>query len=269
MHKKILGFTMGTALAVLATATAAQAQQTTPLTAGQERSAQLTTDSAIMNENVYYLDNYRISGEAGQRIAITMMSDDFDTLLEVGEMSDGMFSQLAMDDDGAGELNSRLVFTFPDDGEYIVRARTFGAGSTGNYTISAEMLPPPPPPPPPTPISVGQTVDGSFGADSPAYETPYGGDPRYYALYSLEGTPGQTVTITLRSEDFDAYLEAGGMTPLGFAVAESNDDGVGSDGEMIGLDSRLTLTFSQAGTLIIRPTTLGGGATGAWTLTVE
>lgn len=281
----------------------ALAQTARPLAPGQSRSGNLTTRSPMMTENIYYLDSYTIRGNAGDRVAITMRSETFDTFLEVGRMEDDYFSSLGSDDDSGGELDSRLVFTFPETGEYLVRARTFGAGATGAYTIAVETVAPPGPPPPPMPIQVGQSVDGSFTADSPSYMPSgydYGaGTGRHYALYTLTGAAGQTITVTLRSSDFDAYLEIGADTPLGFGVVESNDDmAMASDaampmpeGEMMAgdpemmahddhgemdhtefagsLDSQIRFTFQSAGTVMIRATTLGTDTTGAYSLSVQ
>ena len=179
--------------------------------------------------------------------------------------------QISVDDDGGEGLNSRLVFTFPETGDYVVRARTFGTDATGPYTIELSELGPPPPPPPPIRIRPGRTASGELTIDSATYEADsYGGSDRHYALYELRGREGDTRTITLRSDDFDAFLEIGAMSPLGFAVVDSNDDGMATgEEESLGLDSRLTVTFQQSGRLTIRATTLGGGATGAYTLTVE
>ncbi|WP_299323961.1 hypothetical protein [Parasphingopyxis sp.] len=255
----------------LAAALPAAALAQTPLAPGSATQGELTRESERVTSNDYYLDSYTVTGEAGDRIAIAMQSDDFDTLLEIGLMESDQFMQMFVDDDGGEGLNSRLVFTFPESGTYIVRARTFGADATGNYTIELTELPPPPPPPPPIRIRAGGTADGELTMDSPTYVSDsYGVEGRHYALYELRGREGDTRTITLRSEDFDAFLEVGGMTPLGFAVSDSNDDGIANEGEeALGLDSRLTVTFQRSGTLMIRATTLGGGATGTYALSVE
>lgn len=257
--------------AALLVALPASANAQTPLTPGGPAQGELTRESERVTTNDYYLDSYTVTGEAGDRIAIAMQSDDFDTLLELGQMEGDQFMQMFVDDDGGEGLNSRLVFTFPQSGTYVVRARTFGPDSIGNYTIEVTELPPPPPPPDPIRIRPGSTADGVLTMDSPTYVSDsYGVEGRHYALYELRGRAGDTRTITLRSGDFDAFLEVGGMTPLGFAVSESNDDGAAGDGEeSLGLDSRLTVTFQQSGTLMIRATTLGGGATGTYSLTVE
>lgn len=270
MQKTFKAVATGMALPGLLLA-AAPALAQSELRDGRSVTGQLTTDSEVLQENIYYTDLYRISGEAGERVAISMQSDEFDTLLEIGQMVDGRFQELGRDDDGGGQLNSRLVFTFPETGTYTIRARTFGSGTTGTYLIEANRLPPPPPPPPPTAMGWGETVSGDLTLESPAYEVDqFGGPPRHYALFSLAGEAGQTATITLRSDDFDAYLEVGGQTPIGFAVQESNDDGIAGEGEEpLGLNSRVTVTFGMSGTIIIRATTLGGGATGSYQLTAE
>ena len=281
---RLFAKTAAASLAVLLLAEAALAQNPRPLEPGQSRNGRLTERSQRMPENDYYLDRYRVRGEQGERIAITMRSGDFDSYIEVGRMIDDGFEVAAYDDDGAGELDARLVFTFPDSGEYIVRARTLGPNATGTYQIAVEELAPPPPPPAPIAIRVGQTIQGAFTEDSPTYgaDDPMlglGPTGRHYALYTLPGAAGQTVTINLKSTEFDAYLEAGADSPLGFAVAQSNDDGPQVDYEAMseeqaaeyvgGLDAELVLTFRRAGPVTIRATTLAAGSTGAYTISAE
>jgi hypothetical protein len=267
MKNQLSKIALAAALAV-AVSPAAMAQTALPMDGAVQ--GELTRESERVTTNDYYLDSYTITGNAGDRVAIAMQAE-FDTLLEIGRTIDGEFQQMFVDDDGGDGLNSRLVFTFPETGTFTVRARTFGADATGNYTIELSELAPPPPPPPPTRIRPGRTADGTLTSDSPTYSPDsYGGQDRHYALYELRGQAGDTRTITLRSGDFDSFLEIGGSTPLGFAVVESNDDGAANDGEdSLGLDSRLVVTFQHAGTVMIRATTLGGGATGGYSLSVE
>lgn len=256
--------------AALAAAMAPAAMAQTALTMDGAMQGELTRESERVTTNDYYLDSYTITGNAGDRVAIAMQAE-FDTLLEVGRTIEGEFQQLFVDDDGGDGLNSRLVFTFPETGTFTVRARTFGADTTGTYMIEVSELAPPPPPPPPIRIRPGRTADGMLTSDSPTYSPDsYGGQDRHYALYELRGQAGDTRIVTLRSGDFDAFLEIGALTPLGYAVIESDDDGAANDEEAsLGLDSRLTVTFQQSGTLMIRATTLGGGATGGYMLSVD
>ncbi|MGJ8537331.1 MAG: hypothetical protein ACSHW2_09275, partial [Parasphingopyxis sp.] len=127
---------------------------------------ELTRESERVTTNDYFLDSYTITGNAGDRVAISMQAE-FDTLLEVGRTVGGEFQQMFVDDDGGDGLNSRLVFTFPETGTFTVRARTFGADTVGTYTIEVSELAPPPPPPPPIRIRAGRTMDGRLTMDSP------------------------------------------------------------------------------------------------------
>ncbi|MFN2259155.1 MAG: PPC domain-containing protein, partial [Parasphingopyxis sp.] len=98
------------------------AQQPLP-TDGQSITGAITEDSEVLTESIQYTDLYTIAGEAGERVSIELMSDDFDAYLEIGRMEDNQFVSLRSDDDSGGDLNSRLLFTFPETGSYIVRAR--------------------------------------------------------------------------------------------------------------------------------------------------
>ena len=80
-------------------------------------------------------DSYRISARAGESITITMRSTAVDSHLSLGQMTDGEFTKIADDDDGAGGTNARIQHTFRRAGEYLIRASTVGSGKTGAYTI--------------------------------------------------------------------------------------------------------------------------------------
>ncbi len=67
----------------------------------------------------------------GQTVVIDLMSDDFDAYLYV--TGTGM-EAVAYDDDGGDGLNSRMVFTAPASGSYLVVASVFSSGE-GRYTL--------------------------------------------------------------------------------------------------------------------------------------
>ena len=73
---------------------------------------------------------WAFEARAGQQVTIELISDDFDSYLQV--VGPGL-SPLT-DDDGAGDLDSRLLVTFPQDGEYRIIASSLG-GSTGSFTL--------------------------------------------------------------------------------------------------------------------------------------
>ncbi len=82
-------------------------------------------------------DFYTFGGTAGQQIAISLNSTDFDTYLNLYD-SEGV--QIACDDDGGIDVNSRIpaesgVFALPRTGTYTIRVGSFAAGGAGNYTL--------------------------------------------------------------------------------------------------------------------------------------
>lgn len=77
-------------------------------------------------------DEYKFTAEAGQILAISLASRDFDTVLALLSPTG---QELAFNDDFGRSLNSTIVITIPDDGEYTVVARSF-SGQGGNYTLS-------------------------------------------------------------------------------------------------------------------------------------
>lgn len=106
-------------------------------------------------------------------------------------------------------------------------------------------------------IAVGQTLRGTLSESSPTLD-----DGSHYATYTIAGTSGQTVTITLRSEDFDAFLSVGRMSGGEYSAIETDDDGAG------GTDAQVTITFPSAGAYVIRANTLSAGETGDFSLQV-
>jgi hypothetical protein len=81
-----------------------------------------------------YEDVYQIDGRRGQRVEITLLSDDFDGYLVVN----GPGGYAMFNDDGEGmELGSRLVLELPQDGPYRVSATSFAPGAMGAYRIQA------------------------------------------------------------------------------------------------------------------------------------
>lgn len=110
------------------------------------------------------------------------------------------------------------------------------------------------------PISVGQTVRGTLTPSSPKMS-----DGSHYHLHRVTGRAGQTITITLRSDDFDAYLSVGGMVAGDLYVTNYDDDSAG------GTDARVVVTFLHGGEdddYVIRANTVSGGETGAYTLAI-
>jgi len=109
-----------------------------------------------------------------------------------------------------------------------------------------------------TRIDAGQTVSGRLTDRDPTLS-----DGSHYQLYEYRGRAGEQIRVTMRSDDFDAYLAGGVMQGTELNASDTNDDGAG------GTDSQLTVTVGASGTYVIRANSLSGGVTGAYTLLVE
>ena len=116
----------------------------TPISVGQTINGNLTTGDCPLGDGTFY-DTYSFNGNAGQRVAVSMTSSQFDTFLFLNR-PDG--SPLAVDDDGGDGTNSRVppgsgFITLPVTGTYTIWANAFDpADTTGSYsvTLSAPVL---------------------------------------------------------------------------------------------------------------------------------
>ncbi|MFC5343300.1 PPC domain-containing protein [Brevundimonas staleyi] len=199
-------------------------------------------------------DAYSFSATAGQRIVVNMGSDAFDTYLELfSDDEAGGRSALDSDDDGAGQgTNSRLTYTIQSDGNYVIEARAFSGEGSGAYTLSLEEAPPLPAP---VALSFGATVQGEIVAEDPRDD-----ENRGFDAYSFTGTAGNRVQLTMRSGDFDTYLQIGSPEGEFYALA-SDDDGLGE-----GTDSRLNYILPNDGEFIVRASPLYADAKGLYSL---
>lgn len=107
-------------------------------------------------------------------------------------------------------------------------------------------------------IAVGQTVTGELTESDPE-----GGGGRRYDAWRFEAQAGRTYLVTLRSEDFDAYLWGGPQDGNDCNPCYEDDDGSG------GVDAMLALEPETSGPQLIRAGTWSPGEGGRYTLTVE
>lgn len=214
---------------------------------GDEIDGRLDEDSA-QSDSGAPADLYRFTGRAGQRVAISLKADDFDSYLE---LFDASHNSLATDDDGGGELNARLTFVLPEDGDYLIEARGF-SDATGRYDLKLEEVAPPPPP---TALSFGQTVQGELKEGGATDD-----EGRLFDGYAFAGTEGQRVQAILRSGDFDALLQ------VGKAGEEFEELAADDDGLRQGTDARLTFTLPEDGDYIVRALPYSGDGKGLYSL---
>ena len=196
--------------------------------------------------------DYSFRARANERFVIKLESDDFDPIVRVGQISrrGGAFIEQVQNDDAAsGGLNSYLVFTAPNAGEYIIRATSLGGDGEGDFVVS---LSEPPPPLVAQTIAVGGSVEGELTESDGSNDEGVRAD-----AYRFTVAAGQRVDISLKSSAFDAYLE------LYDASGESLDqDDDGSDDT----DSQLVHSFSEAGEYTVQVRAIGDTLTGAYTL---
>lgn len=107
-------------------------------------------------------------------------------------------------------------------------------------------------------IRPGQTVRGELAPGDPVLD-----DDTHYDIWRFRGEAGHVYGITLRSDDFDAYLAVGAGAGGACDACESDDDGGG------GTDSRVEFHAGGSGTYEIRANSLMPGETGAYTVELE
>ncbi len=219
---------------------------------GQTIQGELTGRDPETEDGQAY-DAYAFRAREGERFAIDLISDAFDPVVRVGQMQAGGFNELAMNDDTPETgLNSRLIFTAAEGGDYIIRATPLIAGGEGAYTLSLARGPELAAA---QAIEIGGSVEGTLSADDGK-----GAGGATADVYRFSGQEGQRIRIDMSSEEFDTYLELfdGGRVSL------AEDD----DGAADGTNSRLTFTLPRTGAYFIEARAFTE-ATGAYTLSVS
>ncbi|MGJ3251913.1 MAG: tetratricopeptide repeat protein [Elainellaceae cyanobacterium] len=131
------GLLMGVAEPVIGQMRLAQAEESSEVGAIAPFTIEGTLDenSDVLEDDGSYYNVHTFEGQAGQTVAIELVSDDFDTYL-LFQSPDGTL--LSQDDDGAGGTNSRILLSLPTTGTYTILANTYAAGETGRYTLSLQ-----------------------------------------------------------------------------------------------------------------------------------
>jgi len=225
-------------------------------------SGRLEDADAQTSEGSRY-DDHALRLEAGQRYRISVNSEEFDPVAQLRR--GGTADPVAENDDGDG-LNPRIIFTPTESGDYSLRVRGFSSDGRGAYSARVETLPPPPPPitTPGTPTTVTGTwllwqgelsaTDGQTG-------------DRHYDDYVMRFEAGQTRYISLEAiGDLDPMLQ--------IVRAENRDSDPlemidGDDDTGVNVNSLLAFRAEEAGDYVIRVTSFGSGATGAYRLWVS
>lgn len=208
-----------------------------------------------------HYDDHRIRLRAGERVAISLDSDEFDPMLHVFRAG-ALDQAIAENDDFGDGLNSRVSFAAPADGDYVVRVLSFEPGTFGAYTLRAEPLAPWPEP----------ARLGSPAATSTTTWRSYQGTLAEGDASSDEGAFFDDYRVTLRAgEQLLVRVDADGFDPMIHVLAAGDRAGVPIDGDDDagpGLNSMLGFEAEEAGDYLVRVTSFMPGATGAYTLRV-
>jgi S1-C subfamily serine protease len=94
----------------------------------------LGSNSPILSVDGSRYEEYVFAGRAGQRVIISLESQDFDPYLALLGPNDALIGE--NDDVSNNSLNSGLSVTLPVDGLYRVIANTYDASGSGRYTLN-------------------------------------------------------------------------------------------------------------------------------------
>ena len=187
---------------------------------------------------------YRFSGERGQFITITLIADPASGIDSYLQLVDADGTVLIEDDDSAGSLNSRIgPYRIPDNGDYIIVATSLGRSDVGRFSLTVESVQF-------QEIAYGQRLTGELTATQPTVDVTFTAEA------------GDTVTVELNSDDFDAYLTLFAASPRTELI--SDDDSGGSLNSRIG-----PYVLTEAGDYQIQVSSLFDNEPGEFDLTLN
>ena len=204
-------------------------------------------------------DEYSIDVTAGREVIAILTAVDFDPYLVLvapnGERFENDDYADSPDVSRVQEISSetttwRVQVTSYETGEsgnyalvLTTRLRTDATTSDEDFTVTGEI-------PPGATASVSGMLDESDKTRN---------DESWYEGWSIDVAEGDRVIFLLKSPDFDTYLSLVSPTDRLF----NDDDGGG------GTDSRLDMTFDEAGRWTVVANSLNPGDSGGYTLSVE
>jgi hypothetical protein len=252
---------------------AAESPSIATIRVGETLNGTLSTADSLYPDNTYF-KLYQFTTTAGRPITIDLASDDFDPVLIVRGAD---LDESIINNNGGPGCAARVAQVFPGNGPYRILVNTSDTPErqTGRFTLSitdgsklmqtrddgpcGSSAAPSSGGGTPTVhrIAVGQTQQGSL-TRSDVLST---GDSTYVQAWTVQGSAGQTVTIDLESDEFDAYVLLRGPGASGGSAFEDDDSGGNCN-------ARLTATFPQTGAYEIVVNTVGKYATGQFSVSV-
>ena len=208
----------------------------------------LDADDLAMETGEFY-EMHLFEAAAGQPLMVELISQSFDTFLTVISPSGNAWRN----DDYEGSKDvSRVDLTTDAAGIWMAAVTSYQPGETGAYSVHAELGSASGP----TPVApAGGPIQGQLAAGDDTL-----GTGEYIDTHAFEAQAGQSVTVDLRSTDFDTYLAV--FAPSGESFR--NDDHDGSKDL-----SRVELTAEESGTYSVAVTSYKPGESGAYTVDVQ
>jgi len=221
---------------------------------GQTVEGELTNSDATDDDGRRY-DAFVFSGTEGQRIQAVMRSGDFDAYLQLGENGEE-FSEIASDDDGLGQgTDARLIFTLPETGEYVLRARSWSRDAKGLYALELQDLGGEPSP---GSLLIGSTVRARLTERASITD-----EGIYYDAYHFKAKADEKLRFTLIASSFDAVVEVGEEKDGDYFKLEEDDDSLSDT------HARLNWTAPRDGSYVLRARSFGSNSTGDYVLITE
>ena len=198
---------------------------------------------------------YQFQASPGRRYIATMEAGDFDAYLTVARTIGGITDYMMQNDDGGDGTNSRLRFSVPAAGTYLLIAQSLAEEGTGPFTIrldSATIRPPTV-----QNLTLGSPVMAALTEDDPEYEDE-GEVGGFYDLYRFQGRAGQRVRVRMDFGEYYPNVEIGRMEGGEFVPLEEGVAGMNT----------LTVTLPETGEYYLRAGAFGS-VTGEYTLRAE
>jgi hypothetical protein len=239
--------------------------------AGQQAQGVLSQADARYDGKPFQAYNFAcVAGQAFQ-MDVTSSWDNYALVF------DPMGNVVARDDDSGGSLNARVTYTCLTTGTYRLAVTAFSSSTTGGaYTMQVTSMAGPTQPmiqPAPPVIQPAQpliqpaqpliqpapgvtlpqpTITGGIAAPGQVATIAYGqmmqgrleqgdqtmNDGTFADVWTFQGNAGQTVTVDVMSDEFDAYCQL--LDAAGNRLGEDDDSGGN-------LNARLTVALPASG----------------------
>jgi len=226
-------------------------------------SGELTDSDSQTGDEHHRYDDHAVRLEAGRRYRLSVNSEAFDPVARLYRA--GEDEPVAENDDSGESLNSRISYAPQASGDYILRVTGFSADARGAYAVEVAPLPPLPAPisDPGTPT----TVTGTWSLwQGRLADTDPDRDGKHYHDYLIRVAAGQIRYITLEGQGFDGLIEVLRASDRDSEPLQTID---GDDDSGPGTNPLLGFQPDEAGDYIVRVTSFGEGATGAYRLWIS